>query len=269
MPDMTVTSDPPGPRTMRLWREIRQRPLAAALLALALISLISVLAPAFDLAVSRFFYVPGEGFRAGENAGVESLRKAGRMLEWAFGIATILPLVLKILRPGRKMLLSPRATLFVLATFALGPWLLVNGLLKEFWGRARPRALIEFGGQSTFSPAWWISDQCDRNCSFASGEAASAFCMVALVFLVRKEQRLPVACVSLAFAATISLTRIAQGGHFLSDVLIAWMITLCVMIGLHELVLKRMPEAFDRSVEGGATWVGLALRRLYHSDPQK
>jgi membrane-associated PAP2 superfamily phosphatase len=256
MPDTIVTSGPRG-----FWREIRQRPLAAAILALIQVSLVFLLAPACDLAVSRFFYVPGAGFTAGQNAAVEGLRKAGRMVEWAFGIATLLPLALKVLLPYRKLLLAPRATLFVLATFALGPWLLVNGVLKEFWGRARPRALLEFGGQSTFSPAWWISDQCDRNCSFVSGEAASAFCMVALVFLVRREQRAAVACVSLAFAATVSLTRIAEGGHFLSDVLIAWLLTLCVMIGLNELVMKKMPKAFDREVEDGAARFGLALRR--------
>lgn len=261
MPD-TITSDPPGRHATRPLRGIRQRPLAAALLALALISLASLLAPAFDLAVSRFFYVPGAGFTAGENAFVEGARKAGRMIEWAFGIATVLPLALKVMLPRRKLLLAPRATLFVLATFALGPGLLVNGLLKQFWGRARPRALLEFGGQSTFSPAWWFSDQCGRNCSFASGEAASAFCMVALVFLVRKEQQFAVACISLAFAATVSLTRIAEGGHFLSDVLIAWLLVLCVMLGLNELILKKMPEAFDRKVEAAAARLGLALRSI-------
>ena len=42
-------------------------------------------------------------------------------------------------------------------------------------------------------------------------------------------------CASLAFAAAVSLTRIAEGGHFLSDMLIASLLTLCVMIGLNEL----------------------------------
>src|SRR5262249_22121586 len=153
---------------------------------------------------------------------VAGLRKGGVMVEWGFGVAILLPLVLKILLPDRKLLLSPRAALFVLATFALGPGLIVNGIFKEFLGLGGARELLEFGRSSTFSPAWWLSDQCDRNCSFASGEAASAFCLVALVFLVREEQRFAVACTTLAFAAIVSLTRIAEGGHFLSDVLIAW-----------------------------------------------
>jgi lipid A 4'-phosphatase len=201
---------------------------------------------------------------------LEAWRDLGRYVEWAFAIAVTAPLLLKILSPRSRLLVRPRATLFVLATFALGPGLIVNGILKEHWGRARPRALSEFGGDAIFSPAWWISDQCARNCSFVSGEAAAAFCLVALVFLVRKEQRPAMLVFTLSFAATVSLTRIAVGAHFLSDVLIAWLITLCVMIALDRVVLKGLPGKFDRAVEVGAERIGTALRRLVHknSPPQ-
>ena len=116
-------------------------------------------------------------------------------------------------------------------------------------------------GDATFSPVWWFSDQCERNCSFVSGEAASAFWLVALVFLVRKEWRPATAVATLAFAAAISFTRIAAGGHFLSDVLVAWLVTLCVMIASQPAVLKGLPPAFDRAVEAGARRIGEALRR--------
>jgi lipid A 4'-phosphatase len=164
--------------------------------------------------------------------------------------------------PRTPLLIPPRATLFVLATFALGPGLIVNGILKEHWGRARPKTLLEFGGDATFSPVWWISDQCARNCSFVSGEAAGAFCLVTLVFLVRKERQPAMAIFTLSFAAVVSLTRIAVGAHFLSDVLIAWLLTLCVMIVLDRLILKGLPEGFDRSVVARAERAGGALRRL-------
>jgi membrane-associated PAP2 superfamily phosphatase len=187
---------------------------------------------------------------------LEAWRDLGGYVEWTFGIAVTAPLLLKILRPRSRLLLRPRATLFVLATFALGPGLIVNGVLKENWGRARPRALLEFGGDAAFSPAWWISDQCARNCSFVSGEAAGAFGLVALVFLVPKEQRPAMSVFTLSFAAIVSLTRIAVGAHFLSDVLIAWLITLSVMIALDQVILKGLPEKFDRAVERGAEGVG-------------
>jgi lipid A 4'-phosphatase len=262
MPPTIATPDPSGRPLMRIGRTMLQRPLVTALGVLALVSLIFLVVPSLDLAVSSVFYLPATGFEAGRKPVLEAWRYLGGLGEWAFGIAVTAPLLLKILWPRSRLRVRPRATLFVLATFALGPGLIVNAILKEHWGRARPRALSEFGGDATFSPAWWISNQCARNCSFVSGEAAAAFCLVALVFLARKEQRPAMMVFTLSFAAIVSLTRIAAGAHFLSDVLIAWSITLCVMIALDRLILKGLTEKFDRAVEIGAERIGATLRRL-------
>lgn len=265
MPHTIAKAAQRSPPLVLLQRELLQRPLVFGLGVLALLSLLFLLAPALDLAASRFFYDPASGFSEAQRDVLEGVRDTGRLVEWIFGLGVVAPLLLKILSPRRRLLLQPRATLFVLATFALGPGLIVNGLLKEHWGRARPRELLEFGGGATFSPVWWISDQCEGNCSFVSGEAASAFCLVCLVFLVRKERRSAVAAITLAFAALVSLTRVATGAHFLSDVLIAWAITLCIMIALDGVVLKGVPPAFDRAVENGAKRSGRALRRLFQA----
>ncbi len=266
MPDTFSRPEPPAPALLRFRREIGQRPLAFGLGVLALVSLVFLLAPDLDLAVSRLFYQPTAGFTEAPSVFLEDLRVTGRIFEWAFALAMLVPLLLKVVFPAQPIAVAPRATLFVLATFALAPGLIVNGILKDHWGRARPRAILEFGGDATFSPVWWISDQCARNCSFVSGEAASAFCLVAVVFLVRKDLRPVAAIVSLAFAAAVSFTRIAVGGHFLSDVLIAWLVTLCVMIALQRLVLRRLPPAFDRTVEAAAGGAGEALRRLFRQN---
>ncbi len=262
MPDSIAKPDSPGRALTRVRREAQHRPLVWALGLLALVSLIFLLAPNLDLAVSSLFYEPATGFLDARSAIIGIVRETGRIAEWAFAIAVVAPLVTKILFPQSRLRVPPRASLFVLATFALGPGLIVNGTLKEYWGRARPRQIIEFGGEATFSPVWWISDQCERNCSFVSGEAASAFCLIALVFLVRKDWRPAVVVATVAFAAAVSFTRIAAGGHFLSDVLIAWLLTLGVMIALHRVMLKGLPPAFDQAVEVGAARAGEALRRL-------
>jgi membrane-associated PAP2 superfamily phosphatase len=229
---------------------------------LAIVSLVFLIAPGLDLAVSRLFYDPALKFPQDQNATLTLLRDVAVGLEWTFAISVLLPLVLKVLFPRVPLLLRPRTTLFVVATFVLGPWLIVNGILKEFWGRARPREILEFGGDATFSPVWWVSDQCEGNCSFVSGEAASAFALVALVFLVRKEWRLATGIATLGFATAVSLARIAAGGHFVSDVLIAWMIVLCVMLVLQRVVLIGLPPAFDEATEMRAAEAGWALRRL-------
>jgi lipid A 4'-phosphatase len=270
MPETIATPGRLRHRSMRIGRVLMKRPFWAGLGLLSVVSLFFALFPVLDLVVSRLFYVSAAGFTEGRSPALEAWRYLGGVVEWAFGIAVTAPLLLKILLPRSRLLVRPRAAIFVLLTFALGPGLIVNSILKEHWGRARPRALLEFGGGLTFSPAWWISDQCQRNCSFVSGEAAAAFCLVGLVFLVRREQWPAVAVFTLSFAAVVSLTRIAVGAHFLSDVLIAWLITLCVMIVLDRVVLKGLPERFDRAVEGGVERIGTALRRLVHreSTPQ-
>ncbi|QLQ19882.1 MAG: phosphatase PAP2 family protein [Exiguobacterium profundum] len=63
---------------------------------------------------------------------------------------------------------------FVLAVYALGTGVLVHGLLKAYWGRARPAQVTEFGGIAAFTPPWLISQECTRNCSFVSGEVSGA-----------------------------------------------------------------------------------------------
>ena len=63
-------------------------------------------------------------------------------------------------------------------------------------------------------------------------------------------------------AAALSLNRIAFGRHFLSDVLIAWGLTLLVLAGLHRLIVERPPAwlANDR-LEAGLTWLGSKFKR--------
>ena len=115
---------------------------------------------------------------------------------------------------------------------------LVNGILKSMWGRARPIQIEAFGGDADFTRAWQVSDNCLSNCSFVSGEASSAAWMVAVVVLMVpapwRRWALPAV---IAYAAALSLNRLAFGGHFLSDILLSWALTGLVVAGLHRLAL--------------------------------
>ena len=53
-------------------------------------------------------------------------------------LPAVVALVIKILLPRRKLLVSGRAIVFLIATLVLAPGLLVNILLKDHWGRPRP-----------------------------------------------------------------------------------------------------------------------------------
>ncbi len=242
-------------------REACTRPVVATALLLAFVSLAFIALPDIDRAVSRLFYDPSTGFLDRRYGFVGTVREAGQLAEWVLALTAVVPLVIKLLFPASEILVRPRATLFVLASYLIGPGLIVNAILKDHWGRARPRQILDFGGDATFSPVWFLSDQCQRNCSFASGEGASAFWLMAIVVLVPREWKWPVGVATLAFATIVSLSRIAEGGHFLSDVLVAWLLTLLVLLLSHRLFFEALPPQFDSAVEGTLARGGEALRR--------
>ena len=55
---------------------------------------------------------------------------------------------------------------YVVGSIVLGPGIIVNGIFKSLWGRARPSQIVEFGGDKIYTPPLVITDQCDWNCSF-------------------------------------------------------------------------------------------------------
>ena len=94
----------------------------------------------------------------------------------------------------------------------------VNLLLKNLWGRARPGDILELDGKEDFTPWFQISDACTNNCSFVSGDASVGFAIIVLYFLSKK---MLFFWLSLFFGFGIGLIRIMEGGHFVSDVVMA------------------------------------------------
>ncbi|MCU4676679.1 phosphatase PAP2 family protein [Catenovulum sp. 2E275] len=109
---------------------------------------------------------------------------------------------------------------FLLASLLIGPGLLVNEVLKNnSIGRARPVEIQEFNGPDTYTAAFEYSGQCDRNCSFVSGHASMGFYFIALGWLLRSRRAF---YIGLGIGIIVGLTRIVQGGHFLSDTIFAF-----------------------------------------------
>ncbi|MHB1351103.1 MAG: phosphatase PAP2 family protein [Desulfobulbaceae bacterium] len=114
-----------------------------------------------------------------------------------------------------------RQALFLLIMLALGPGLLVNTVLKDHLGRARPRELHEFGGQYPFTQIWEQGTS-GKNSSFPSGHAAVAFYLMAPWFILRSRKRIQASCWlagGLTYGCLVGTARIMQGGHFLLDVI--------------------------------------------------
>lgn len=124
---------------------------------------------------------------------------------------------------------SGRQLAFLFATMAIGPGLVVNLGLKDHAHRPRPVHTMEFGGTSEFRPWFRFDGDCATNCSFVSGEGSEAFWMVAPASLAPPPIRPFVIAGALLFGALTSVLRMAAGGHYLSDVLIAALIVLMIV----------------------------------------
>lgn len=204
-------------------------PVGLSVLLTVTVSAVFLLFPSIDLWVSAVFHDPAQGFAAADQPGLRLLRRSstwvmGGLILWTLGLATV-ALFRRRHRGRTSASVCVRRPLCLLVVFAVGPGLLVNGVLKALWGRARPVDVFDFGGDSPFSPAWGFSQACADNCSFTSGEGASAAWMAAALMLIPVPWRAIAAPPLLAYALMLSLNRVAFGGHFLSDVVLSWCLT--------------------------------------------
>ena len=130
---------------------------------------------------------------------------------------------------------------FVSGSMFLAPLLIVNGVFKSFWGRARPFDIVEFGGDKLFTPPMIISNQCNLDCSFMSGHTSVGFWVLCLAFLAPQHYRKKAIIGVVLFGVLVAFARVAQGNHFLSDVLFSAVVTSSVVIWLHY---KIFPEEY-------------------------
>lgn len=203
-----------------------------------------VLVPGIDTVVSGLFF-DGKAWMGGPPLDV--LRFALWRLS---GAVLLLSFVLWVLVLVRKLPVfggSARLWGLIVLLYALGPGLMADGLLKRFWGRARPADVTDFGGAFDFTPPWMPSDQCLSNCSFVSGEVsgATATAIALLLVLSLWRARLSPAvyrllvAVALAVPLLSALQRMATGRHFLSDVIFAMLFTLLVASLLRVALFRR------------------------------
>jgi len=169
-----------------------------------------------DLQVSALFYDPDLGwvlhdrqpwygmYRYGTIPGI--VFSIGALIGWAAGF--------------RRRRLTPWRPYFLLVvlTAVIGSGILVNTVLKPYWGRPRPDQCITFGGQ------WEYRDIHNpgtpgKGASFPSGHGSIAFLFVTLYGFRGRSRRLAIVggTAGLGFGVLMSVTRVVQGAHFVAD----------------------------------------------------
>lgn len=216
-------------------------PVGGLLALIAFAGLVFGLWPGIDLWISGRFY-DGAGFPAEASAPGQRLR----LLLWDISIAlAILSLVMLVLAAfGRRILGIPaHLWAFILGVYLLGPALLVNGILKAHWGRARPATTTDFGGNLDFTPFWQPGLQCVNNCSFTSGEAASATALGLAAFALMpyvtrgwtRASRLGYGVATVVLPLIGATQRLVAGRHFASDVIFS-----ILFVGLIAAILRAL-----------------------------
>lgn len=222
------------------WQSVNQAQagLLAIVLVAALVALVFALWPQLDLTLSALFYDAGrQDWPWAREPAILALRGLNEFVSRAIVAVAVIALIFAAAGGRTFAVIPPRVALFLLAALALGPGLIVNGILKAFWSRPRPVQVSAFGGALDFVPWWSPLGRCASNCSFVSGEVASAFCLLAVAVVLPARYRPLALAGAIVYGLAIAFVRVAMGGHFLSDALFAGLITALVVWLLHRVML--------------------------------
>lgn len=197
--------------------------------------------PQLDLWAHRFFYDVDRGGFFARDWWLWSWIYHG--IPWVvklIGVSMLLALAIGLWRKRPILGVRPRVAAYLLLVLAVGPGLLVNTVFKDQWGRARPSQIQEFGGDKLFTPPILMADQCERNCSFVSGHASVGFYLMTLAWVVRR-YRWQLLAGGVAAGLLTGLARMAQGGHFASDVLFSGLVVYFTSVLLYRVLFKAWP----------------------------
>lgn len=195
-------------------------------LPLLLFVVIAPFTPWIDLSVASYFYEP-DGFvpqRDPDHPVMTALYCFGELPGQIVGAVAILVALGSYVWPSWYRWRNPALVLAL--TFVIGAGVMINVVFKELWGRPRPKQLEMFGGTEAFRPFYrpqWKQPEKKDIKSFPSGHAAMGFLFLTVGLIGWYERRQGLYVGGMVFGmllgVLLSYIRMAQGGHFLTDVL--------------------------------------------------
>lgn len=200
-----------------------------------------------DIVSARMFYHPGHPdgpWPDGKWFLWSALYHSAPWLTALLVFLALAALVTGIVRKNSKLMLF-RGLLILLAV-TLGPGLIVNGILKRYWGRPRPRQVRELGGSEKHVPPFMIGETGTGH-SLPCGHCSVGYVYCVFWFIWRRRRPKLAAlslCLSILLGTLMGIARLAAGGHFPSDIILAGCICFSVALVLHYFVL-RIPSRED------------------------
>jgi len=184
-----------------------------------LLIILLIYSPHIDQWLAILFFNPNSRYFYGETS--LYCKFIYSSITWITTILILLPILMLVFSKKIQWFGSSRITrklaLIMLLSMTLGPGLLVNVAFKNNWGRPRPYQVIRDG--ATFMPVWQHNFNGSKDNSFPSGHASIGFFLgVPLLALGYRRRGLLVSCIG---GSLVGIVRIAQGGHYFSDIVFA------------------------------------------------
>ncbi len=193
--------------------------------------------PSIDLYISGLFYYGSSQF-ALQSFDLTSILFRDILLPIVLIYILILPIFGRFIKIDKIFFnynFSTKEIFLLWGSQIIGVLIFVNLILKNLWGRARPNDVLQLGGKENFSPWYEITNACESNCSFVSGDASVGFSII-ILYLITKKIIFLYASIVVGFV--LGLIRIMAGGHFLSDIFFAGFFIVILNIILFKLYKK-------------------------------
>ena len=188
--------------------------------------IIFLIFPNLDIYISEFFFVE-EKFVSEKYTLIKVLITFLKNTMIIFPILSVFFLILIKINKNKSIFSikkkNYRRNILFLFGLIIGPivgsGIIANLYFKDNWGRARPVHIEEFNGDKIYTPPFFKSDQCEKNCSWIGGETSAAFSFI-VGFIILKNPYVLIK-INIVFGLMVTFCRMAMGGHFFSDNLFA------------------------------------------------
>ena len=142
--------------------------------------------------------------------------------------------------------------LYVALTLIVGSGIFGHAIFKQFWERPRPKQVVLFGGKYPYCPLTQPykgpSDRFLR--SLPSGHVTMGLYFLTLYFIGKRLGRRRLAqaglWITIAMSSILAWARLAQGGHFLSDIAVSMFIMWMTAYWLDYYIFKNVQETSSK-----------------------
>lgn len=194
-----------------------------------------ILFPEIDIYISEIFFLNGK-FISEKYIFIKDLRHFLKNLMILIPIFTIIIFFKYLINKNNQKIKVRKkyALIGLIVGPIIGCGLIANLYFKDTWGRARPVHIQEFGGEKFFTPPFFKSNQCEKNCSWISGEASGAFSFLVGTILMKNQLYL---IMNMILGFLVFFCRLTMGGHFFSDNIFAMIFMIYLAIIYKYLII--------------------------------